>query len=98
MPLRLGLAGGPLIESTRGTLRYTAPLAGVTAAVVGVIVNLAVFFGTHALAPLGAVDFIAVAIAGAAALALLRFGIGVIPTIAAGAAAGVLAAALRGQL
>ena len=42
------LAGGPLVESTRGELRYTAPLAGVTAAVVGVIVNLALFFGLHA--------------------------------------------------
>ena len=38
------LAGGPWVESTRGNLRLTAPLAAVTAAVVGVIANLALFF------------------------------------------------------
>jgi chromate transporter len=38
------LAGGPWVESTRGNLRLTLPLAAVTAAVVGVIANLALFF------------------------------------------------------
>lgn len=38
------LAGGPWVESTRGNLKLTAPLAAVTAAVVGVIANLALFF------------------------------------------------------
>ena len=37
------LVGGPLIESTHGNLKFTAPLKAVTAAVVGVILNLAVF-------------------------------------------------------
>ncbi|BBL58976.1 chromate transporter [Methylomonas koyamae] len=41
------LAGGPLVETTHGNLKFTAPLTGVTAAVVGVIVNLAVFFAYH---------------------------------------------------
>ena len=47
------LAGGPFIESTHGRLGFTAPLTGITAAVVGVIVNLAVFFGWHVLWPDG---------------------------------------------
>ena len=38
------LAGGPLVESTHGRLGFTAPLTAITAAVVGVIVNLALFF------------------------------------------------------
>jgi len=36
--------GGPGVEATRGDLKFSAPLSAVTAAVVGVIVNLAVFF------------------------------------------------------
>jgi chromate transporter len=47
------LLGGPFIESTHGNLRFTAPLAGITAAVVGVIVNLALFFAWHVLWPAG---------------------------------------------
>jgi chromate transporter len=45
------LAGGPLVEATRGELKVTAPLTGITAAVVGVIFNLAVFFAWHAFWP-----------------------------------------------
>ncbi len=45
------LAGGPLVESTRNELKFTAPLTGITAAVVGVIVNLAVFFAWHTFWP-----------------------------------------------
>lgn len=41
------LLGGPLIETTHGQLKFTAPLTAITAAVVGVIVNLAVFFAWH---------------------------------------------------
>ena len=47
------LAGAPLVEATRGELRFTAPLTGITAAVVGVILNLAVFFAWHAFWPQG---------------------------------------------
>lgn len=47
------LAGGPLVESTRGELKFTAPLTGITAAVVGVIINLAVFFAWHTFWPQG---------------------------------------------
>ncbi|WP_040578361.1 MULTISPECIES: chromate transporter [Methylomicrobium] len=47
------LAGGPLIESTHGNLKFTAPLTGITAAVVGVILNLAAFFAFHVFWPNG---------------------------------------------
>jgi len=47
------LAGGPLVEATRNELKFTAPLTGITAAVVGVILNLAVFFAWHTYWPHG---------------------------------------------
>jgi chromate transporter len=47
------LAGGPLVEATRNELKFTAPLTGITAAVVGVILNLAMFFAWHAFWPQG---------------------------------------------
>ena len=45
------LAGGPLVERTRDDVKLTAPLTAITAAVVGVIVNLAVFFAWHVFWP-----------------------------------------------
>lgn len=47
------LLGGPLVEASRNQIRFTAPLTGITAAVVGVILNLALFFGEHVLFPDG---------------------------------------------
>lgn len=47
------LCGAPLAEATHGDLKFTAPLTAITAAVVGVVVNLAVFFAWHALWPAG---------------------------------------------
>ena len=76
------LAGGPLVESTHGNLKYTAPLTGITAAVVGVILNLAAFFAYHVFWPqgfAGRFDVIAALIGLAALLALLRYKVGVIP-------------------
>jgi chromate transporter len=70
------LAGGPLVESTHGNIRFTAPLAAITAAVVGVIVNLALFFGYHVFWPAGfggGFDWVSALIAVGAAVALLRF-------------------------
>jgi chromate transporter len=86
------LAGGPLVESTHGDIKFTAPLTAITAAVVGVIVNLALFFGQHVLWPTGLsgpFDAIAALIAVAAAAALWRFKRGVIEVIAASAAIGL---------
>jgi chromate transporter len=91
------LAGGPLVESTHGQLRFTAPLTAITAAVVGVIASLAVFFIGHIARRSGAVgwsgggiDVVALGLIGAAAVALFRFKVGVIPVIAGCAAAGLL--------
>lgn len=70
------LAGGPLVESTHDDLKFTAPLTAITAAVVGVVLNLALFFGYHVLWPQGLAgrfDFVSAAIALAAAVALLRY-------------------------
>ena len=85
------LAGGPVIESTHGRLGFTAPLTAITAAVVGVIASLAVFFIGHiARRPDGQVDLAALALVALAALALFRFKVGVIPVIIACAGAGLL--------
>jgi chromate transporter len=91
------LAGGPLVETTHGQLRFTAPLSAITAAVVGVIVNLALFFAWHVFWPhawipdsaLHGLDPIGLFIGLAAALALFRFKSGVIPVIFACGGAGL---------
>ncbi|MCP1444926.1 chromate transporter [Pseudomonas sp. GGS8] len=78
------LAGGPLVESTHNELRLTAPLTAITAAVVGVILNLACFFGYHVLWPKGfsgQLDWPSALIAIAAAIALFRFKRGVIEVL-----------------
>ncbi len=93
------LAGGPLVESTHGQLRFTAPLTGITAAVVGVIVNLAAFFAWHVFAPGGAtgpIDVVAIMIAALAAIALFRYKVGVIPVIVGCGLIGLALVALRG--
>lgn len=87
------LGGGPLVESTHGDLKFTAPLTAITAAIVGVILNLALFFGYHVFWPAGIgarFDWIAALIAMAALIALFRFKRGVIEVICASAAAGLL--------
>jgi chromate transporter len=87
------LLGGPLIETTHKNLKITAPLTSITAAVVGVILNLAVFFALHVLWPEGfggRLDWIAALIGAAALVALFRFKMGVIPVIAGCAAAGLV--------
>ncbi len=87
--------GGPFIESTHGNLKFTAPLTGITAAVVGVIVNLAVFFAWHVLWPAGlsgAFEWPALLIGLAAGLAIFRYQQGVIRVVLAAGLAGWLAA------
>lgn len=67
------LSGGPLVESTQGKLQLTAPLTAISAAVVGVIVNLALFFAYHVLWPTGfnsGIDWQALCISILATLAL----------------------------
>ncbi len=88
------LAGGPLIETTHGNLKFTAPLTAISAAVVGVILNLALFFAYHVWWPqgfAGRFDVVSALITVAAALALFRFKVGVMTLLAACALAGLAA-------
>ncbi|WP_285420185.1 chromate efflux transporter [Pseudomonas sp. efr-133-TYG-5] len=78
------LAGGPLVESTHNELQFTAPLTAITAAVVGVILNLACFFAYHVFWPqgfAGQADIFSLVLAVAAALALFVFKRGVIAVL-----------------
>jgi len=87
------LAGAPAVEATRHEIRLSAPLSGITAAVVGVIVNLGLFFAWHVFWPRGwegGFDPFAAAASTAALLALVRFRAGVVPVIGACAAAGLV--------
>ena len=92
------LLGGPLVESTHGEVKFTAPLTGITAAVVGVILNLAVFFGYHVLWPQatdvakfgGTFEWASLIIGAAAFVAIFRYKVGVIPLIGACALAGLV--------
>ncbi|MBC3881852.1 chromate efflux transporter [Undibacterium sp. LX40W] len=85
-------AGAPMIETTHRQLSLTAPLSAITAAVVGVVLNLALFFAWHVLFPdgwNGGIDFKALFIALLAALALFRFKIKVMSVIAISALLGL---------
>ncbi len=87
-------AGAPFIESTRQSLKLQTPLTGITAAVVGVIASLAVFFAQHTFWPKGMnerLDVFAVVLATVALIALVKFKRGVIETIAVCAVIGVVA-------
>ena len=98
--------GAPYIEHLRGNLSLSTALTGITAAVVGVVLNLAVWFSLHTL--FGQVDEVhrfgvrllmplwstldpaALVIAAFAFLALFRWKLGMLTTLAASAAAGLL--------
>jgi chromate transporter len=87
------LLGGPLVESTHGNLKFTAPLTGITAAVVGVILNLAAFFAWHVFWPegfSGRFEWFSVLVGLAALAALWRWRTGMIPVIFACGAAGLV--------
>ena len=86
------LAGGPMIESAHNDLKFTAPLTAIRAAVVGVILNLALFFGYHALWPKGfsgVFDWPSVVLAVAACVALFKYKRNVIHVIAVSGLIGV---------
>ncbi|MGH9398949.1 MAG: chromate efflux transporter, partial [Thermoanaerobaculia bacterium] len=89
--------GAPYIEVLRGNRRLAAALAGITAAVVGVILNLALVFGAAVVfprGPAGGVELFALCVGGAALAALALFEVDDHWVIAAGAAAGLLRALL----
>lgn len=99
--------GGPYIETLRGNKSLSAALSAITAAIVGVILNLAVWFGLHvafekvtqqSFGPLhfyvpvwNSVEIAAVILAASAMIAMLRFKLGMIPTLAASTVFGTVA-------
>ncbi len=90
------LVGGPAVEATRDDLKFTAPLTAITAAVVGVILNLAMFFALHVLWPTsegldfsGRFEWVAAIIGIVAFIALVRFKVGVMTVIIASALMGL---------
>jgi len=96
------LIGGPAVEASRHDIKLSAPLTAITAAVVGVIINLAVFFAYHVLWPQGIAQpfsmqtlftgfqWISLLIGIAAFVALWRYKIGVITVICACGLAGLV--------
>ena len=92
------LAGGPVVESTRGEIKFTAPLTGITAAVVGVIFNLAAFFAWHTFWPRGTMEspfsgnfeWFSAVIAIASFIALWRFKQDIMRVIGACAVVGLI--------
>lgn len=106
--------GAPHIERLRSNQALSAALTAITAAVVGVILNLAVWFGLHVLfrevgtfrlglvsiaAPAWAsIDLIAVALSVIAAICLLRLRLGILGTLAICGTLGLLAALLPNVL
>lgn len=72
------LLGAPYLERMRGHVRMAAALAAVTAAVVGVVLNLAVWFGLHTFLPNGTLDVFAVVVASAAFAGLQWFKVSVV--------------------
>ena len=86
------LVGGPVVEATRHDVKYTAPLTGITAAVVGVVLNLAVFFAYHVLWPQGFeahFEWFSALIGAAAFVALFKYQVGVVQLIGACAVVGL---------
>lgn len=86
------LLGGPAVEATRGDIKFTAPLTGITAAVVGVILNLATFFAYHVLWPQGFdanFEWLSALIGAAAFVALFKYKVGIVQVIGACAVIGL---------
>ncbi len=97
------LAGGPLVEATRNEIKFTAPLTGITAAVVGVIINLAVFFAWHTFWPQGTeatpfagnFEWLTVVIAIVAFTALWKYKVDIMKVIGVCALVGLTSAFIR---
>ena len=86
------LVGGPAVEATRHDVNFTAPLTGITAAVVGVVLNLAVFFAWHVLWPRGfegPFEWFSALTGIVAFIALFRYKAGIVTVIVACALAGL---------
>jgi chromate transporter len=89
--------GAPYIERLREHRALTAALSAITAAVAGVVLNLAVWFGSHVLGPTdGAIDWLDVAIALVALVGLVRWKWDIMAVVAGAALVGLLRWALGG--
>jgi chromate transporter len=83
--------GGPYIEKFRENAKLSAALSSITAAVVGVVLNLAVWFGLQVLIPGdGNLNWFAAIIGFAAFVSIQWFKVGMIPVIAASAVIGFI--------
>src|SRR5437899_11453661 len=83
--------GAPYIEKLRDVKLLTAALSTVTAAVVGVILNLAVWFGLHVIFPgNGNIDWFALILCALAFVAMLRYKIDIIPVVLASGLLGLI--------
>ena len=82
--------GAPFIESTQNNLKLNAPLTAITAAVVGVIASLALFFALHVFWKSGVLDWLAILAAALGFVALIKFNVSVIKLILVFAALGLL--------
>lgn len=85
------LLGAPHIEQLRGNRKLTAALSCVTAAIVGVILNLAVWFGLHALFPAGrTADWFALLLSTIAFIGMLKWKWNVVPVVLGSGLAGLI--------
>jgi len=83
--------GGPHIEQLRGNEKLTSALSTITAAIVGVILNLAVWFALHVFFPsAGVIDWFAIVLCAAAFFAMFRYKIDIIPVVLASAVLGLI--------
>jgi chromate transporter len=90
--------GGPYIEKLRGNEALTTTLSAVTAAVVGVVLNLAVWFGLHVIVPAqGVVDGFALLVAAVAFLGMVRWKWDLIPVVLGSGLMGLLFKVLLSQ-
>ena len=90
------VSGAPIIDRIRTTGAFAASLNGITIAVVGVIAGLAVFVARHAAFADGEPDWLVIALAVVAFIAVWRFRVGVVPVVGSCAAVGLAAALVNG--
>jgi chromate transporter len=81
--------GAPHIEQLHGNRALTTTLSAVTAAVVGVILNLAIWFGWHVLFP-GRIDWFAIVLSGVLFAGLLKWQWNVVPVVLVSGALGLV--------
>ena len=89
------ISGAPLIDRIRTTGAFASALNGITIAVVGVIAGLAVFVARHAAFSDGQPDWLVIALAAAAFVAVVRYKVGVVTIVSFCAAVGLGASALN---